>query len=159
MFPASFNSFLLACVEASASLIGLLFVALSLVLGRAGGDELEFRERRLAETAFTALANAFFLSLDALLPSANIGWIAIIFALIGIRSSYRTFSKRDDSVGTNMTWFIASILIYLIQVVYAVLILQNPSDVSNFYGITTVILILFGVGLLRTWGLLGLHKK
>src|SRR5271155_300351 len=108
---APFNDFLIACVGASASFIGLLFVALSLVLARdddAGVGSLEFTDRRLAESAFTALANIFFVSLVALMPNTNIGDAAIVMALIGLRNSWGLFTRakqiHKEQGGSYLGW-------------------------------------------------------
>jgi small-conductance mechanosensitive channel len=57
-----------ASVGASAALMGLLFVAISLAPHRVFGAAADARKRSDADAAFTALANVFFTSLAALLP-------------------------------------------------------------------------------------------
>jgi len=156
MPPANFNDFFITCVGASASFIGLLFVAISVVLSR-GDSQLEFNDRRLAETAFMALTNIFFISLQAVMPAANIGYIAIIFGLLGIRSAFRIFSHRKEDQA--ILWFVSSNAVYLFQIFYSIRILMNPTDVGNIYAIASLILILFGGALIRSWELTGIRGK
>jgi hypothetical protein len=161
-----YHDFLIACVGASASFIGLLFVALSLVITRKGESvDLEFSDRRLAESAFTALANVFFVCLVALMPNTNIGYGALVMALIGMRSSWLLFKRAKDIRGSEggvypkreVFWIIASLLIYLAQAIYAWRLLLHPTSAADLNMMTTVIIILFGAGLVRSWELTGIR--
>ena len=165
-----FKDFLIACVGASASFIGLLFVALSLVLARQGTDvELEFTDRRLAESAFTALVNVFFVSLVALIPGNDgIGWAALVVAVIGLRSSWRLFMRLKEVIKKDPNpldrrresyWIAVSLVVYVIQGLYAVRIIMNPMNVSNLNDMMSILLVLFGAGLLRSWELTGIRQK
>jgi hypothetical protein len=169
MFPASFNSFLIAGVGASASIIGLLFVALSLVLSRGNGEiELEFSDRRLAESAFTALANVFFISLWALIPEANeIGYVTVIVAFAGLRSSFYLFKRLreirakhevEEKQGIEITWLIFSLIGYGIEAAYGIRIIMMPTDIGNYYALATILAVLFGAGLIRSWELTGIRR-
>ena len=158
---APFQDFLIACVGASASFIGLLFVALSLVLARdddAGVGALEFTDRRLAESAFTALANVFFVSLVALMPDTNIGWVALVMALVGLRSSWRLYA-RAKKARKEAFWISASSLVYLVEGIYAAAILLQPMSVTDLNVITSMLIVLFGGGLIRSWELTGIRAS
>lgn len=161
MLPTTFTDFFLTSVGASASFIGLLFVALSVVFmrndGKSADEKLEFRERRLAESSFTGLANIFFLSLMALLPDTNVGYVAIILAFFGIRSALRIFKSREGDIG--IAWLLASFAIYGFQIFYAVRIISDPANVANYYAISDLIIILFGGALLRAWELVGMRGE
>jgi hypothetical protein len=167
---APFHDFLIACVGASASFIGLLFVALSLVLARdddAGVGSLEFTDRRLAESAFTALANVFFVSLIALMPATNIGWAALVMALIGMRTAWRLFvqartikkSKQGRYHKQDIFWIAASTLVYVFEGVYAILLLLHPNSTSDLDIMTFVLIALFSTALLRSWQLTGIRAE
>jgi hypothetical protein len=160
-----YHDFLIACAGASASFIGLLFVALSLVITRKGESvDLEFSDRRLAESAFTALANVFFVSLVALMPDTNIGYGALAMALIGMRSSWLLFTRAKDIQKEGggypkreVFWIIISLLIYLAQAVFSVRLLMNPLNTSDLNWMTSIIIFLFGAGLVRSWELTGIR--
>jgi len=167
---APFYDFLIACVGASASFIGLLFVALSLVLARdddAGVGSLEFTDRRLAESAFTALANVFFVSLVALMPTTNIGWVALVMALVGLRTAWRLFvqaralkkSERGRYLKQDIFWIAASTLVYLFEGVYAVLLIVHPNSLSDLDVMTSIIIALFATALVRSWQLTGIRTE
>lgn len=160
---APFRDFLIACVGASASFIGLLFVALSVVLTRKDKDtELEFTDRRLAESAFTALANVFFVSLAALIPGTNMGWAALAVALVGLRTSWRLIVRFIDirkKAKEEVSWITTSLLIYLAQGIFAIRIIMQPTDMFNLYFMMGIMVGLFGGGLIRSWELTGIREK
>lgn len=167
---APFNDFLIACVGASASFIGLLFVALSLVLARddnAGVGALEFTDRRLAESAFAGLANVFFVSLVALMPSTNIGWVAVVMALIGLRSAWILFvqarkipkNQKGAHPKRDIFWIGISTLVYMLEGIYAILLLIHPTSVSDLNAMTSIIIALFATALVRSWQLTGIRSE
>lgn len=84
MVPASFVPFFSICAGAAATLIGLLFVAVSVAPERTVGKGASISRRSVAESAFTALLNAFLVSLIALIPTAplSIGVLAVTSATL-----------------------------------------------------------------------------
>ena len=168
MLPDSLKDFLIACVGASASFIGLLFVALSVVLTRnESSTELEFKDRRLAETSFTALADIFFVSISALISLTNIGLaglIAAFFGLLNVRRLYARLkelakSEKKPDWRKNLYWILASTGIYLVQGFYAIKIMEDSANISNYYAMMGIFVALFGVALARTWELTGIRSR
>src|SRR5581483_8938312 len=84
MVPDTFIAYFAASAGASAALIGLLFVAVSLAPERVFGRQALVAKQTEALSAFTALANVFFISLGALVPGLNIGMLAMIVALMSL---------------------------------------------------------------------------
>jgi hypothetical protein len=85
--PDDFLGYFTAAAAASGALIGLLFVSISLRPDTVFGAKAAADGRALAGSAFTALVNAFFVSLLALMPQENLGWPA---AILGGYSLFRT---------------------------------------------------------------------
>src|SRR5437762_10203432 len=101
MVPAAFETFFLASSGASAALIGLLFVAVSIAPERVFGSDAEAVRQAQALSAFTALANAFFISMSSLIPHIQI-WLVV--TIVAIPSAMQTlallvFIKLSRSVG------------------------------------------------------------
>ena len=168
MTADSLKDFLIACVGASASFIGLLFVALSIVLTRNESNaELKFKDRRLAETSFTALADIFFVSIAALISITNIGVVALIAAFFGLLNVYRLFYRLKEVKNlesksdwrSNVYWIFASMAIFLIQGFYAIKIVSDSANPSNYYAMMGILVALFGISLARTWELTGIRSK
>jgi hypothetical protein len=80
--PDTFANYFLASAGAGAALIGLLFVAVSINPARTFGDGAHPLRQGVASAAFTALVNAFFVSLSALIPLTNVGTIALAVGLM-----------------------------------------------------------------------------
>src|SRR5437763_13956963 len=78
--PAEFQPFFIASVAASSALIGLLFVSVSIAPERIFGEGAEPRKQALAVSAFSALANVFFISMASLIPGVPLGLVVTILA-------------------------------------------------------------------------------
>jgi uncharacterized membrane protein len=89
MVPATFTNYFIASVGASAALIGLLFVAVTVAPERVFGNGSTLERRTMAGGAFLALVNAFFVSLAALIPDANVGYTALIMSLFALINTLR----------------------------------------------------------------------
>jgi hypothetical protein len=79
-----FTSFFVASAGAGAALVGLLFVAISVNPGRNAGPSAPPERQAVAASAFTALINAFFFSLAALIAADSLGAIAITVSIFSI---------------------------------------------------------------------------
>lgn len=163
MITSNLNNFFTLSTSASASFIGLLFVALSVVTQKTT-DTIRNTDRNLAESAYTALINIFFVSIFELIPNVNRGIMPMIMSIIGIIISVYLYiiSKKDKSIlGKDIPFFlIIMIIIYLLEAYYSIELIFNPKIISINY-IIYIILTLFGVSLARSWRLMGMyqHKK
>ena len=84
MVPEGAKEFFGASTGASATLIGLLFVAIAVEPGSIVGEESRVETRSRASSAFIALLNVFFISLAGTVPPTNVGVVAAILAVVGI---------------------------------------------------------------------------
>src|SRR5947199_7175513 len=72
-----FANFFIASASAGAALVGLLFVAVSLAPEQIVTRRAPQERQAVAGSAFTALINAFFISLAALIPNVNFGLVVL----------------------------------------------------------------------------------
>src|SRR5215831_14211300 len=75
--PADFANFFIASSSAGAALVGLLFVAVSIAPEQMVTSRAPMERQAVAGGAFTALINAFFISLAALIPNINFGSVIV----------------------------------------------------------------------------------
>ena len=75
MVPSSYVSFFAGSAQAAAALVGLLFVAVSIAPERIITREAPPERQVVAESAFTALVNAFFISMGGLVPAVRLGGV------------------------------------------------------------------------------------
>ncbi len=84
----SWHDFYIAAASASAALLGLLFVGVSINLAAITGDErLDLRTR--ADLAFSNLLYLLGISLITLIPAVEPGTLAISFAVIAVLGLFR----------------------------------------------------------------------
>ena len=83
MVTGNYRDFFIAIATSAATLIGLLFVAMSVAQGRPKKHAQVIHEFRAAAALF-AFTNAFSVSLFGLVPGSNIGYPAAVVSVIGI---------------------------------------------------------------------------
>ncbi|MGH7124977.1 MAG: hypothetical protein ACREFI_11440, partial [Stellaceae bacterium] len=117
MVPAEYTNYFVASTGASAALLGLLFVSISIAPERIFGSESEPSHRSLALSAFTALANAFFVSLSGLIPHVSFGDFVITAGIIALSQSLSLLLdirvwRSQGRVVRGVTLLVAAITIY-----------------------------------------------
>jgi hypothetical protein len=152
MVPSAYDAYLAAVATASAALIGLLFVAVSVRDDSIFGPNAIPGGEALAITAFTGLVNAFVVSVLGLIPKVNIGEPAVIMAVIGIVAAVRL--QRRLHAGRNLIVLAITLLAYSAQLGYGVLLLVKPHDSDQLINLSFILFVTLIVSLQRAWSLL-----
>ena len=161
MIPDKYIIFMQASTGASATLLGLLFVAIQLAPTRTVGPTAPLGRRATAESTFTALVNVFFISLVGMVPGSNIGIVAVILALIGLVGTLRLGGDYRHARLTRQgrvraaTLLLASLVVYALELLYAVQLIRTPSAVGSLDNLVDVLIAVYGLGLGRAWSLVG----
>ena len=159
MVPDTYHDFFLASVGASAALIGLLFVAISLAPERIFGTEATGERLAFAVSAFIALANIFFISLAGLLPFLNIGIPIVVAGGSGLVNTLLLIvdigQRRIRQGGRGRVLLLGSLAIYVLETWWGIELLRRPTRTSALENVTSVLLIAYAVALARAWELLG----
>lgn len=159
MVPESFYGFFQGSSAASGALIGLLFVAVTLRPESIFGEKAAQKGMAMAGSAFTALVNAFFLSLSALLPKVGFGYWAVALSLVSLYSTW-ALNRRIVLQGSERLILLVSLVVYLVELVNGVWLVARPHDTSIVYNLTDSIIAAFAVALFRAWGLIqGRHTE
>jgi len=164
MVPSEYANFFMTTATAGGALIGLLFVAISLAPEQTVYARAPVEVRVVSSSTFIALFNAFFLSLGALLPYTNIGWFALSLGLIGVINSlnYGRLLLTPLPSWLNVLrriWLTAlSLCLYLGELVYSIQLLFSPTNGSLVYSLGLIVLLNYGIALLRAWELLGVQR-
>ena len=160
MVTAEFQPFFLASVGASATLIGLLFVSVSVAPERVFGQQSDAVRQAQALSAFSALANIFFISLMSLIPGILFGlvvWIISIpamvqtLALLGLAGKWH----QGGIVARGLLLFLASAVIYGYEFALGIQMWRDPTNKGALINLLLVLLGAYAVGLGRAWELLG----
>ena len=152
MVPGAYDAYLGAAATASAALIGLLFVAVSVRDDSIFGPKATPGGEALAITAFTGLVNSFVVSLLGLIPKVNIGEPAVIAAVIGVVATVRL--QRRLHASRNLLVLVVTLLAYAAQFAYGVLLILNPHDSDQLINLSFIIFVTLIVSLQRAWSLL-----
>jgi hypothetical protein len=167
MIPNAMDNYFIASAGASAALVGLIFVAISLwpkekMIGAPPAW------RAVAGGSFLALINAFFVSLSALNTGLNLGWPGLAMSLIGIVNSlllgfplFRptpNWKEQIPVILANRLMIFASLAVYAAEGYFGVRLLVKPDDALASEGIAMVLVFLYALGLIRAWELLGVEQ-
>ncbi len=160
MGSAAYQNFLMASTQASAALIGLLFVAITLAPERVFGEHAEAGRQARALSAFTALANIFFISFSMLIPDVTVGLVVIA---VGGVSTLQTLSlllllrhwHAQGVMWRSLVLFVGSLAIYGGEIAVGIQLWSHPASTGALTGVLELLLGAFGVGLGRAWELLG----
>ncbi len=169
MVPSEFTNFFLGGVGASATLIGLLFIAVSIEPGRVFGVEASSERQAVAAGAFTALANVFFVSLGALIPGSNLGGFVLVLATVallntlsvgvGMSRQLRRRQIEGRRAANAVVVVLVGFVIYGFEWWYGLSLWQAQYEAYYVRALTYLLVGIFAVGLARAWELLGARRQ
>ena len=157
----SLEGFFATAAAVAGALIGLLFVAVSMLRARlAEGEETPLHRAQAAAT-LTALANALTVSLMALIPGDKVGWASVVDACGGLLLV--VLCALNVAVDRETRWRDASELFFLLVLAAAFFaqlfvgfdLLSKPTDAGALSNLALVLVACFVVGINRAWQLLG----
>ena len=161
--PPAYGSFLSAITGASATIVGLLFVALTIDPERVRHQAAADRQLSAA-LAFYALLDPLLVGLLGLLPGDGIAGTARIFGSIGIvltlgiARAARARRRQGGRPLTDVTSLSLSGLVYVAQVAISQVLLEAPGRGWAEADLAGCLSLLLVVGILRSWGLLGMGR-
>ena len=151
MVTGDFIGYFAAAGTAAGTLIGLLFVAVSLrpesVLGAGAPPE----GRAVAGSAFIALVNSFFVSLIAVIPHTSLGYVAAIMALLSLLYTLRLHRALAGPAWRQLLLAAAT---YCGQLGVGVALAIRPHTQELVSVVAYVLIASFSVGLGRAWSLM-----
>ena len=164
MIPETYREFFVAATGASGTLIGLLFVAITVAPERAQNADtrLEFRVRSSA--ALLLFSNALVLSLAALVPGVALGWWSLACSLGLLAFSFATartgFTEGRRRPGHWRVLVLAATLMIIVayEVDAGFRLLHNGSDLGAIRQLNYVIIADLAVGISRAWQLANMHE-
>jgi hypothetical protein len=164
-----YESFFTASAGASAAILGLLVVAVSVV--NADDADSTTRERRtvLAGSAFVALVDIFFVSIVALTGGSVVfGLSSLAMATVGLLSTRRmiprakqagNFSRGFPTRKLNIAFASISAGGYAVQLGLAAALLANTQSTALQGALVLVIVALYCSALGRAWEVTGITRR
>jgi hypothetical protein len=160
--PLSFHDFFSGCATIAGALIGLLFVALSVTSESLSGENARTDHQVRAGAAFSALVNTMVIALFALLPTIDLGTVALIVAAAGLGTTAAlifALVREDKRIGRgDLYMFLVLFVLYALQLANAVQLQREPHRVGLIanQGVLAVLFFLFGIA--RSWQLVGARE-
>ena len=165
MVPAMFIPLFSASAGAGGALVGLLFVAVSIAPESTVSAGAPIERQAMAASTFTAMINAFFISLSALIPGQSLAYVALLVSASSLISSFSLSAHLVRRQHSGLIGFMRGILllgvalvIYGYQLYYAIVFLLDPHNVTAIYVLCGLLLGAYGLGLARAWQLLGAQR-
>ena len=162
-------NFFIASSGASAAILGLLFVAVT--VANTDDTDLKTRERRivLAGTAFLALIDAFFVSILALTGGAVMFGLAnLLMAMVGTSGhksldpqgvAGREFSRGFPTRKLNLAFAAISAGGFSAQLVLGAALVANDRGSAVIRALVLLIVGLYGSALGRAWEVMGISRR
>jgi len=164
-----YESFFITSAGASAALLGLLVVAVSVV--NADDANPTTRELRtvLAGSAFVALVDIFLVSIVALTGGpVALGLSSLAMAAVGLLATRRlipraqragNFSRDSQTRTLNIAFAAISVAAYSVQLVLAVVLLAKTQNAALQQALVLVLVALYGSALGRAWVVTGITRR
>jgi hypothetical protein len=163
MVPPPFEPFFTAMAQGGATLLGLLFVAIS-IRHASSDDEFETdAEAVLADGSLLALGNGFGVCASALVPGLNVAFVVLPLGCLAVfwvtkvgmslvRAGWK--GSTQDRARTLVPTVIA-MAAALFQLFIGARLFLTPGNPGALRGLAIAVLAYYGIGLLRSWSLIG----
>ena len=164
-----YQSFFSASAGASAAILGLLVVAVSVV--NADDENPTTRELRtvLAGSAFVVLVDIFFVSIVALTGGAVVfGLSSIAMAAVGLLTTRLliprakragNFASKSRNRNLNIAFASTSVVGYSVQLGLGVALLTDTHSAALQRALVLVIVVFYGSALGRAWEVTGITRR
>jgi hypothetical protein len=152
--PSDLHTYFATAAEVAGTLLGLLFVAISLRYDAILGQAAEREGRAIATAAFTALVNALALALLALLPNINLGIPAIVLAVLCLVQTLRRHLGLIGSGIPAVRNLILSLGSYATQLVVGIILVVTTHSSASIYTLAYSLVGALAAAVLRAWELL-----
>jgi hypothetical protein len=164
-----YENFFIASAGASAAILGLLVVAVSVV--NADDADATTRELRtvLAGSAYVVLVDIFFVSIVALTGgSVALGLSSVAMGAFGLLATRRliprakragNFSRSSRSRTLNIAFASISVGGYSVQLGLAIALLANTQNAVLQRALVIVIVAFYGSALARAWEVTGISRR
>jgi hypothetical protein len=160
MVPSTYHTFFGGCAGVAGTLIGLLFVAISVSPHKHVGSRAPLEFQVQAGVAITTLMNALIVALVALLPGQNLGTATVILAAVGLSVttglivlSLHHWPGRRDLWGLVIIPVLG--VLYALQLRSGIDLLQHPSNPGPVHFQALLVIIFFIVAIGRAWQMIG----
>ena len=162
MVPENIHDFFVASASVTGALIGLLFVAISVSIGRLAQTEGSAQIHRIrASAALTAFTNALTVSLFALIPGQKVAGAAVAvgaagftFVVASLLSLIRLRQVRWSMVRDGL-FLVGLAVVFVLQMINGAIVIVYPGNSGDVNTIAVLVVVCSLIGVARSWELIG----
>jgi hypothetical protein len=164
MVPPDFTVYFTIMATVGATLFGLIFLAISIVPERVAIENAPLERQIKAFAAYNALLNPLIISLFALVPHQQIGFVIVPVGLIGIiQTLIMTLTLVQNLKGPigrlgNSLFILGGFVLYGYETYFGARLIQTPTDSSALYAFANMLIIIAIYGVIRAWELIGIRQ-
>jgi hypothetical protein len=166
LVPEGLREFFTASTGASATLLGLLFIAIAVEPKSIVGEQSPVESHSRASSAYTALLNVFFISLLGTIRTSGLGHVSLILAAVGLANTlgigaklWRESPRRRRVLSSGVGLLLGSTVVYTLELWYAWQIVKDPGNTAQIYTLAYLLVALYAVALGRAWEVLGARQQ
>jgi hypothetical protein len=156
----NYRDLFIALATSAATLIGLLFVAMSVSTGRSQAHPAVIREFRAA-ASLLAFTDAFTVPLFGLVPGNNIGYpaaavgaVGIFFLAAGVRTIL-SLPSTEKGRRPQLALVVGLFFVFGLQIVYGIELIVNPRRTGALAKIGDLLIVSLLIGIGRAWEFVG----
>ncbi len=159
--PPTLHDFFVASGGVAGTLIGLLFVAVSVAHERLTAEDAEYGHRLRASAALTSFTNALSVSLFALVPGVGLGYTAAVVGALGlvfVAASLLSLvsARRTKPVpGRDLLFLVGLVVTFGLEVFFGTRLASRGHDRDAADAIAVLVIVCFLIGVARSWELVG----
>lgn len=158
MAVPSYSSFFTGSASVAGALVGLLYVALTVAPENRDARVSALEHRAIGATAFTALVDALFVSLAGLIPGNALPVTSLVLGLLGLTSTagltVRLWRSRSTGQLSRRWPYLLCFILAVYAAQAATALVAGTASAAQAQG-ARFVLILFAIGIARSWELLG----
>ncbi len=154
MVPKDLTVYFTTSAQIAGSLIGLLFVSISLRYDAILGRSAEFHSRAIASAAFIGLFNVLTISLWALVPGTGLGYPVVVSGAVCLAHTLRLHIGKLGAIDFSLASFLLSLAVYLAQIVEGIWLIARPGEQEIVFILAYTLYGATALSLRRAWTLL-----
>jgi hypothetical protein len=162
MVPEDIRDFFAASAGVAGTLIGLLFVAITVSVERLTREEAGAQVHRIrAVAALTAFTNALAVSLFSLIPGQKIAVTSVVVAATGLLFvaaallSLVRLRQLHWAAIRDALFLLGLAVVFIIQLAEGLALIADPDNSGEVNTIAILVVCCFFIGIARSWELIG----
>jgi hypothetical protein len=164
MVPGSYHGFFAGCVSVAGTLIGLLFVAISMSPHKDAAGKTAIGFQLQAGVAFTTLINTLVVALVALLPDDSVEVITVALAGAGISSSIGltivSLQRRPTRRQLQQLVIIPLLgVLSVLQLLTGISLMLRPTDPHPVSILALLLIAFIVIAIRRAWKMIGARNN